>query len=190
MLDNREEDDSSHDTETENPIMPQAEESWLQEVKAFAKEFEYFKDYEKISTPIADQAEMRLQLLTGAVRLERILGDYWLKTEATLMVAAFGVEDPVHWLAVIQRYAIRKNLQETTAKFANRHCLLRSTRDDNDDLSPIIQVCNQVDGNLNRAEILLVAQFTPDTKLVSSRNASSRLDLASLADIRELPKRS
>nr|UTN00782.1 hypothetical protein [Drepanopeziza brunnea f. sp. 'monogermtubi'] len=155
--------------------MPQAEESWLQEVKAFAKEFEYFKDYEKISTPIADQAEMRLQLLTGAVRLERILGDYWLKTEATLMVAAFGVEDPVHWLAVIQRYAIRKNLQE--------HCLLRSTRDDNDDLSPIIQVCNQVDGNLNRAEILLVAQFTPDTKLVSSRNASSRLDLASLADI-------
>nr|UTN00780.1 hypothetical protein [Drepanopeziza brunnea f. sp. 'multigermtubi'] len=192
MLDNRDEDDSVHDTETENPIMPQAGGSWLQEVKAFAKDFEYFKDDEKISTPIADQgiepvkyavepsldgdlAEMRLQLLTGAVRLEKILGDYWFKTEATLMVAAFGVEDPVHWLPVIQCYAIRKNLQE--------HRLLRSTRYDNDNVSPIIQICNQVEGNLNRAEILLLAQFTPDTKLVSSRNASSRLDLASLADI-------
>jgi len=110
-------------------VKSEMNEAWLQEVKSFAQGFYQFKNNETSSTPQADLgigpvnykiqnpkankvSERRIQLLDNAVKLEKSLGDYWIKIEATLMTAVFGIEDPIKSLPTAQRYAIRSKLRE------------------------------------------------------------------------------
>jgi hypothetical protein len=52
-------------------------------------------------------AERPLSYLNTLVELEKKLGDYSIKFEATLLCVVFGVEDPLIWLPSAQRLAIR-----------------------------------------------------------------------------------
>jgi hypothetical protein len=52
-------------------------------------------------------AERPLAYLNRLVELEKELGDYTIKFEATLLCIVFGVEDPLSWLPSAQRLAIR-----------------------------------------------------------------------------------
>ncbi|KAI6709640.1 hypothetical protein JHW43_007823 [Diplocarpon mali] len=184
-------------------VEPPKEESWLQEVKSFAEDFTNFQGEELPSTPKADLgigpvkyamkliakdglAEKRFQLLDRTVNLEKMLGDYWIKVEATLMFAAFGVEDPLPWLPAMQHYAIRMDLREMTTRFVNRHGLVRNARVDHDGLSHMVQDFNQIEGSMNRAEVLLMAQFVPKRVQATSRSSPNpipTIDLTKFADI-------
>lgn len=102
---------------------------WLQEVKSFAQDFKTFRSSKTSSTPQADLGigpvnyevelskverinEERIQLLDNAVKLEKIIGDYWLKIEAALMYVVLGKESPTQWLSAAQYFAIRSDLRE------------------------------------------------------------------------------
>ncbi|KAH7386155.1 hypothetical protein BKA64DRAFT_711387 [Cadophora sp. MPI-SDFR-AT-0126] len=154
-----------------------ANESWLQELQTFAKEFKrgdapsvfpgdvgigsvkYRTSFSK------DEGinEKGVKLLEDIINLEEVLGNYWIKVEALLMKATFGREDPIEWLPAARRCAIRYELQEMTAKVVSSNGLAQGTRLASAALVDIIRVCSQFSNPANPAELAVVAAYVPRT---------------------------
>ncbi|KAH7317285.1 hypothetical protein BKA65DRAFT_483524 [Rhexocercosporidium sp. MPI-PUGE-AT-0058] len=161
----------------------QVSKTWLQELQSFAQEFKRENVPPVLqgdvgTGPVQYQVqfstdeginEKRLKLLDDAIRFEEYLGNYWIEVEALLVSSAVGNEGPLRWLPAAQRYAIRCELQEMTAKFASSNHLAQGTGLDISCLMEAMRICSK-SKDPNPAELSLVAAFVPRTVPLMTAN--------------------
>ncbi|RDL31514.1 uncharacterized protein BP5553_09723 [Venustampulla echinocandica] len=155
---------------------------WNSAFSSMGREFKSFpvKNYKKPYTPQADMGigpvnydvtflEARLckrsiLILNELVKVEKKLGDVWLKAEATLLFSKYGKEDPISWLPAAQRLGIRRDMRRLTAGFVKR---LRIADHDDAGVHAIFELLEDSDsraeryGGENPATIALISSLAP-----------------------------